>query len=116
QLFKTWNDKPRQGEHDLAMNLYVYLHDQGIDFTIEPRSRSGRPDLVALSAVEPLVADAKVFNPQKSKGISYLLQGTYQLYTYACDYNESCGYLVVFKTCRDELQIVAGGNTHGVPF
>ena len=36
-----------KGEKTLALDLYEYMHDQGIDFHIEPHSTSGIPDFVA---------------------------------------------------------------------
>jgi len=45
-----------------AYDLYEYLHDQGIQFHIEPESASGRVDLIsAQSGKDRLMADAKNF-------------------------------------------------------
>lgn len=98
------NDTVR-AEHSLAYDLYEYLHDQGIDFNIEPRSASGRPDLLAEQVGEDkVVADAKLFWPERSKDKSYLCTGFNQVYTYARDYNETFAYLVIFKLCEDDLR------------
>ena len=75
-LYKTWNDNTQKGEKLLALHLYEYLHDQGIDFSIEPSSASGEVDLVsAQTSDEPLIADAKIFNTEKSKGKDYIAKG-----------------------------------------
>ena len=98
----------KKGEKTLACDLYSYLHDQGLEFSIEPASISGRADLVsAQNGPDRLVADVKVFEPQRSKGMEYLRSGFNQVYQYIKDFNDSFGYLVVFKTCHDDLSINA---------
>lgn len=94
----------QQGERSLAFDLYEYLHGQGIDFHIEPRSASGIADLVADQVGEDrVVADAKVYWPEKSKGKAYLIAAFHQAYTYARDFNEPCAYLVIFKMCKEDV-------------
>ena len=85
-------------ERKLARHLYAYLFDQGLDFQIEPQSASGEADLVA----HDLVLDAKVFDGAR-RGLSYLASGVHQVHTYARDYNQEVGYLVVYKTCPDSI-------------
>lgn len=72
--------------------------DQGLDFHIEPQSASGEADLVA----PDLVLDAKVFDGAR-RGASYLASGVHQVHTYARDYNQEVGYLVVYKTCPESI-------------
>jgi hypothetical protein len=51
-----------RGEKGLAIDLYSYLYDQGIDFTIEPSSIKGEIDLIAAQNTnDPLLLDAKIF-------------------------------------------------------
>ena len=85
-------------ERKLARHLYAYLFDQGLDFHVEPQSVSGEADLVA----PELVLDAKVFDGGR-RGISYLASGVHQVHTYAQDFNQEVGYLVVYKTCPETL-------------
>lgn len=85
-------------ERRLAKHLYAHLFDQGLDFHIEPQSASGEADLVA----PDLVLDAKVFDGAR-RGISYLANGVHQVHTYARDFNQEVGYLVVYKTCPETL-------------
>ncbi len=85
-------------ERTLAKHLYAFLFDQGLDFHVEPQSASGEADLVA----PELVLDAKVFDGAR-RGISYLASGVHQVHTYARDFNQEVGYLVVFKTCPETL-------------
>jgi hypothetical protein len=111
------NADTRQGEKVLAYDLYEYLHDQGIQFHIEPQSASGRVDLIsAQSGNDRLVADTKVFDPERSLDRSYIVKGFRQVYDYTKDYNEPFGYLVIFKTCEADLSISTPKQESGVPF
>jgi len=106
-----------QGERKLTEHLYEYLHDQGLNFMIEPRSASGEADLVSIQkGEEPLIADAKIFNPAKGKGKSYIATGFNQIYTYTRDYNEPFGYLVIYKTCEEELKFLLANQTQSTQF
>ncbi len=105
-----------KAESSLAFDLYEYLHDQGIDFSIEPKAASGRPDLVTEQVGNnKVVADAKVFWPDRNKGKSYIISGFNQVYTYLRDYNESFGYLVIFKMCEDDLRFMVPPSTAMFP-
>ena len=107
----------QRGEKALACDLYAYLHDQGLDFAIEPSSISGEADLIsAQEGPDRLVADVKIFDPGRSKGIPYLYSGFNQVYQYTKDYNDSFGYLVVFKTCNEDLSVNARDQEVSIPF
>ncbi|HWN07999.1 MAG TPA: hypothetical protein VNO50_01725, partial [Pyrinomonadaceae bacterium] len=72
----------QQGENRIAFDLYEYLHEQGIAFYIEPQSASGIADLVAEQVgTDRVVADAKLFWPERGKGKSYILSAFHQAYT-----------------------------------
>ena len=87
RLFTLWNTKMENGEKFLAMDMYDYLHDQGLDFTIEPNSISGKADLVAAqNTFDPLIADAKIFCPEKGKAAKYIINGFNQVYIYTKDF------------------------------
>jgi len=106
----------KQGESGLADDLYEYLYDQGIEFHIEPHSASGRPDLISVqSGKDRLVADVKIFDGE-SRGVTYIVKGFRQVYEYTKDYNESFGYLVIFKTCEKDLAIITSNQESSVPF
>ena len=87
------------GEKALAVDLYDYILAQGVDFTVEPATSSGRPDLVLR---EPegrhLVIDAKYVpvDAPPSKITKTLADGFHQVYRYCSDYSEPSGFLVVF--------------------
>lgn len=114
-LFARWETDTARGEKQLALHLYEYLHDQGLEFSIEPWSGSGEADLVAMQSGEDrLIADAKVFGPGTTKG--YLARGFRQVYTYTGDYNQPVGYLVVYKTREEDLKLILTGADQFAPF
>jgi hypothetical protein len=117
RLFEVWKGDTSKGEESLAFHLYEYMHDQGVNLTIEPYSESGRVDMVAAQNTEdPLIADAKIFNPEKDKGKPYLCHGFHQIYQYTLDYNEPFGYLVIFKTCPEDLKLTLAGQEQSISF
>ncbi len=117
RLFSMWSENTEIGERLLALDLYDYLHDQGIDFFIEPTSVSGEVDLISSqSSEEPLIADVKIFDPGKSKGASYITKGFNQIYSYTLDYNEPFGYLLIFKTCEEDLKFSLSQSEQSTPF
>lgn len=98
-------------ERTLAKHLYAYLFDQGLDFHIEPQSASGEADLVA----PELILDAKVFDGSR-RGISYLASGVHQVHTYARDFNQEVGYLVVYKTCPEAIDFTFSSIGQHAPY
>ena len=50
RLFELWNTETQRGEKQLALDLYKYLFEQGVEFHIEPWSASGEADMVATQA------------------------------------------------------------------
>jgi hypothetical protein len=66
--------------------------------------------------LERLIADAKVFNPERSKGITYIAKGFNQLYSYCVDFNSPVGYLIIFKTTSADLRLALNAQSHGTPF
>jgi hypothetical protein len=114
-LLALWQKDKAKGERALAEDLYEYLHDQGLEFAIEPSSASGKPDLISAQVGdERLIADAKVF--KDGTGKSYLASGFHQIYQYTLDYNQPFGYLVVFKTCEDDLKFPMADQEQSIPF
>jgi len=94
----------RRGEKLLALDLYSYLYDQGIDFTIEPSSITGEVDLIAAQdTLDPLLLDTKIFDGD-SRGKQYIRKGFAQLYTYTQQYNQPFGYLVIYKITDRDLR------------
>jgi hypothetical protein len=117
EMFERFKEDTGKGESVLAIRLYQYLHDQGIQFQIEPQSSSGRVDLIsAQSGKDRLVADAKLFNPDRGQDRGYIIKGFRQVYDYTRDFNESFGYLVIFKTCEQDLAIPTQRQESSIPF
>jgi hypothetical protein len=117
QLFRLWEGQTEKGEKVLAKHFYEYLYDQGIDFHIEPSSASGEIDLLGDQVGDDrLVADAKIFNPDKGRGKAYLAKGFNQIYKYLLDYNESVGYLVIFNTSDKDLAFALSTQQSSAPY
>ena len=117
QMLTIAKANTQQGEKSLVFDLYEYLHDQGLQFHIEPQSDSGRVDLISnQSGKDRLLADAKIFNADGSQDRGYIVKGFRQLYDYMKDYHETFGYLVIFKTCEDDLSIPTEQQESGIPF
>ncbi len=115
KLLKIWENDTRRGEKNLALHLYEYLHDQGLQLMIEPWSISGEVDLIAAQDTDdPLIADAKVFTAEKGK--SDVARWFNQIYIYTCDYNKPFGYLIIFKTCERDLRLALTNQTQPTPF
>jgi hypothetical protein len=103
-LYRLCLDDARHTEKHLALDLYAFLYDQGIDFMIEPSSVTGEVDLIAAqNTPDPLVLDAKIFDGD-SRGKTYLRKGFAQVYTYTQQHNEPFGYLVIYKTTDRDLR------------
>jgi hypothetical protein len=116
RLFQMWNAETQRGEKLLALDLYKYLFEQGVEFHIEPWSVSGEADMVATQASDnPLIADVKVFNPTKSKGKAYVIRALQQVHTYTCDYNQPLGYVVIFNTSASQLRFALTNPAQPVP-
>jgi hypothetical protein len=117
EWFRSREEDPQSEEAHWAYDLYKYLHDQGLQFHLEPSSASGRIDLISSqTGTDRLVADVKVFDPDGSRGVNYICKGFRQLYDYTKDYNESFGYLVIFKLCEADLSIATSHQEASIPF
>ena len=116
RLNRLLENKTRKAEKLLALDLYSYLHDRGIDFAIEPSSISGEIDIIAAQGTEdPLLADAKVFDGD-GRGSHYIKKAFNQIYTYAQQYNETFCYLIIFKNTDRDLCFSLSNQHSNVPF
>jgi len=96
--------KTRVAERCLALDLYRYLYDQGIDFHLEPSSMPGAIDLIAAQNTDdPLLLDVKILDGKSDK--SYIKQAFDQIHTYTQQYNEPFGYLAVYQDCTAPLKL-----------
>jgi hypothetical protein len=113
RLFQLYKNETQKGEKLLALDLYGYLFEQGINFTIEPSSIDGAIDLIsAQNSDDPLLADAKIFKGDKS----YICKGFGQLYSYTKKYNEPFGYLVIYNTTEKDISFLFSNSTGSIPF
>jgi hypothetical protein len=116
-LYTIWQADTQRGEKRLALDLYEYLFDEGIAFHMEPSSVSGEADLVSSQiGEERLILDAKIFNPTKARGKTYLRNAFNQIYTYTLDYNEPFGVLAIFNTSDQPLHLALTGCVGATPF
>jgi len=112
---RAWQTSSR-GEKTLAMKLYEFLFTEGIHIQIEPWSASGEADMVSSQeGSERLIADAKVFNPDRGKSAAYIIQGFRQIYQYSADYNAAVGYLIIFNTSNKQLRFGVTGSAAPLP-
>ena len=117
RLLNQYLADTQHGEDCLARDMYEYLFDQGLNLYIEPRSESGRIDLITDQVGEDrLVADAKIFDVDRNKSKSNIVSGYRQTYDYMKDFNEPVGYLVIFKTSEHDLQFSLPGLDQKTPF
>jgi len=117
RVHALWEQDQGHGEGRLSKELYEYLYEHGVEFVVEPQSVSGRADFVSPdSAKEPLVADVKIFSPDKGKGKPYLVSAFAQVYQYALDHNHPFGFLVIFNTSGKDLNLVFAHQNDTVPF
>lgn len=107
--------KQAEVESVLKADLYRYLHDQGCDFTIEPYSHQGRIDLI-LDQKEGSrkYLEGKVFD-NNNRDVNYIIKGFGQLLHYLGQYNASNGYLLVYKTCEEQLVIEGADQLGQIP-
>ena len=107
QLRQIAYEDSAKGEKVLSKDIYEYLHNAGIDFNVEPKSASGIPDFITEQMEDNrVIADAKIYLPEKSKGKSYLINGFNQIYTYLCDYNEAFGYMIIFNLADEDIRFL----------
>ena len=111
ELYNLYENNTSVGERTLDRELRAGLFEGGVDYPFsQPSSPSGEADIVALlGSDDPLVLEVKVFDPERSKGKSNLRQGFHQVVSYANDYNESVGYLVIFN-CSDRKLVISSNE------
>ncbi len=116
RLNALYHGDTKNGEANLARDLYEYLFDQGLQFHIEPKSADGIPDLIGDQTDDGrIVADAKIFDGD-GRGKDYIIKGFNQVYTYTRNYNEPVGYMVIFRVCDTDLNFDVSGTGMSAPF
>jgi hypothetical protein len=116
QASKGDEKKRAEVEKVLKEDLYLYLHDQGMEFTIEPPSDRGEIDLILDQTVgDRKYLEGKVFdNAGRNKGD--LIKGFGQLLHYLRQYNASNGYLLIYKTCEQQLVFDGAEQLGTIPY
>lgn len=113
RLLQLYGSETKKGEKLLALDLYQYLFDEGVNFTIEPSSIDGAIDLIsAQNSEDPLLADAKIFKGDKA----YICKGFGQLYSYTGKYNEPFGYLVIYNVTDKDIAFLFETSSSSIPF
>ncbi len=107
RAYNNLMEDSRKGEKTVALMLYEFLFDQGLDFHIEPSTSIGRPDAVSdYIRGEEFVLDVKLMREAGDK--SYLIKGFNQVYQYALERQVNFAYLVVFRACESDLAVHSG--------
>jgi len=102
-LYSLYSSDTSKGELALDKELRAYLFNQGIDFPFsKPSSPSGEVDVLSMIERKPIPLEIKVFDGD-SRNNSHIRQGLIQAFSYASDYGESSGYLVIFNVSRFNL-------------
>lgn len=119
RLYRLWEsaNEKRKGEKILRRHLLEYLHDQGFSIFEEPSSASGEIDLIAAyENGQRVFIETKVFNKEKGMGKQYIIEGFKQSYLYFEDHNAPTGYLIIYKTCQDDLKFTLTNEERSIPF
>lgn len=115
-IFKQKTDeKSRNAEKALAMDLYAYLYEHGIDFYIEPNSVKGSVDLISAQKDKSFLADAKIFDGA-SRAKPYICKGFVQLFTYTKQYNQIFGFLIIYNVSNIDLELELPSSEYQLPY
>ena len=116
EVLKHYEEDTSRGERRLKQHMFEFLFDQGLPFHVEPSSASGEPDVVSLdNSQHPFIGEIKIFDPERSKGPSYIKKAFYQAFRYCWDYNEPLAYLIVFNVSHKQLRVELPSDPDGVP-
>jgi len=115
EVAALYQDDTTHGEKRLETHMCEFLFDQGLPFHVAPTTASGKPDIVSLDNPErPFIGDVKIFEPEGSRGASYIRKAFHQVYRYCLDYNESLGYLIVFNLSKKQLRVEVPSAPDGI--
>lgn len=110
-------ENTRVEENVLNPKVYEYMHDLGIEFYIEPHSQQarGRPDFISAQSNEPkLILDGKYLN-NTSTAKQQIIEAFSQVYQYTHDFNRPDGYIVLFKSFKDDIGFSFTIGEQGLP-
>lgn len=115
-LLKLSRSNSKKAEALLKKSFFKFLLAEGMDFYIEPSSVSGEVDCMIHNGKNRLVVESKVFTNTKGKDRKYILSGFHQAVTYANNYNESCGYLLIYKTGTTNIKFELKQTDDKIPY
>jgi hypothetical protein len=116
EVLSLYEDDTSHGERNLKRHLFEFFFDQGLQFHVEPLAASGEPDVVSLdNSQHHFIGEAKIFDPEGSRGASYIKKAFYQAYRYCLDYNEPIAFLIVFNVSEKQLRVEVPSDPDGVP-
>lgn len=93
----------KKNENELAYDLYAYLYDKGFPLSIEPKTNSGKIDLIAGDgAKSSLFIEVKRL-VDKNLLVKNIGSHIKQLFRYLGDYYQQIGYLVLFNNSTKKL-------------
>ncbi|MFC1864948.1 hypothetical protein ACFLYG_03895 [Chloroflexota bacterium] len=90
-------------EKQLKRDFFLYLFDNGIDFSIESESPAGGAEVDVLAVfpeLGPLPIEVKVFDG-KGRDSAYISGGLAQAYEYARKFNSSDAYYIVYNVAEN---------------
>jgi len=110
-LFEMVKDHSTKAEKLLKKDLHLYLSDQGLDITIEPVSPGGEADFIGIetSGLSKSVIEVKIFDG-RNRDISKTISGYHQILTYMRDHDASKGYLVIYNSAAESLNVNANSG------
>ncbi len=102
-------------EKQLRRDFFLYLFDNGIDFSIESESPIGGTEvdvLAVLPELGPLPIEVKVFDGIK-RNSAYISGGLAQACEYARAFNSSEAYYIVYNVSENRRIILPGESNQG---
>ena len=109
-------------EKQLKRDFFLYLFDNGVNFSIESESPAGGAEvdiLAVLPELGPLPIEVKVFDGKK-RDIAYISGGLSQACEYARTFNSSEAYYIVYNVAKNTRIVLPGVSNESqiieVPF
>lgn len=105
----------QKGERAIVLDLYEYLHDQGLRFIIEPVHADGLPDaVVTRGGGDEAIIDAKLVGDSKTAKRT-IVSGIRQVAAYCRARSEPVGYLLVYLSTSLDVVFSAGSSDDSFP-
>lgn len=116
ELQELSNQTPSQSESSLKKNLYEFLLDKGINFSIEPNWNRSEIDIISDEGDEDrLCIEVKVVKESRRAKPS-VKSGFIQIRSYLHTFSESIGFLLIYKNIEQDLIFNLNGMEKGIPY